>query len=217
MIRYFDFTIRYSQEEYLKLFSLGGLRLNHANKFVEDCLGALVHDPHECSIESYGHGELAMYDNKNKSYKPIANGIITKDKYNCFIFCFTNISKGDFEYGQNYQLNQIVDHNATELRYEKFVVITDKNELVNRIVKTLKDIGFKVDHGPVDYIDLSSYTGALTPFKKDLKYKSQHEYRIVAHNTLNITDKYIDINIGDISDITSEILSVNDDFIFYLN
>ena len=212
----FDFTIRYSKKEYLERFRAGELYFNTIKYFskIEDSsdLKFLIKDEHDCATESWGWKEFDIYDNTYKKYKRLFSGTTTKGSYDGNIFCLTHIRKDNFLVNQIYDMKEIVDHQKTGLGYDNFVIISDLDELIKRLKVALNKQNLNLLYNKVNYIDFNQYIGNLKFFHKDLKYNSQNEFRFyIPRKTFGLKD-VITLNIGDISDITSEILSVNENF-----
>ena len=84
------------------------------------------------------------------------------------------------------------------------VCITNPNEFFLRLDKALKEkynTGYEARY--VEYIDFNEDNCKWGVFKKPIEFSYQNEYRILPH--LRIENEYININIGDISDITKSV------------
>lgn len=69
--------------------------------------------------------------------------------------------------------------------------------------------GGRLFYGPVDYLEFANYTGELTPFNKDERFKYQKEWRYYIDRKANAKDDAFSYDLGDLSDITSEVMDIN--------
>lgn len=81
------------------------------------------------------------------------------------------------------------------------VYITDFKEFLNRFESALnKQLGIGYSRGLVEYVDVNEVNGEWGAFRKPREYDFQSEYRLLINSPIN--DPSIDLDIGDISDIT---------------
>ncbi len=80
------------------------------------------------------------------------------------------------------------------------LIITNVDEFINRISKTVKSKGYKIDGRPVEYFDESIYHGHVGLFKKRNSLEYMKEYRIVI--SAKMDNMPYELFIGDISDIS---------------
>lgn len=81
------------------------------------------------------------------------------------------------------------------------VYITDFREFLNRFESALnKQLGIGYSRGLVEYVDVNEVNGEWGAFRKPREYDYQSEYRLLLDSPIN--DPSIDLDIGDISDIT---------------
>ena len=83
---------------------------------------------------------------------------------------------------------------------EDLIAIKHPKVFLERVIKELKNLGFKnIIHEKVTYYD-NNYSGELGIFKKHERFKGQSEFRIFVPNKDN---KPIKLNIGSLKDIAS--------------
>lgn len=82
------------------------------------------------------------------------------------------------------------------------IMITDTEKFVERIKLAAQKEQLKLWYGKVEYMDIEKLNGNKTPFKKDLKFATDFEYRFyVQTNDKELTDEFR-LLIGDITDIS---------------
>ncbi|WP_018477179.1 hypothetical protein [Pontibacter roseus] len=82
------------------------------------------------------------------------------------------------------------------------LLIYNLQEFVNRIEKSLKELGKEYNISPIHYYDSKTYEGELSPFFKDDRYSYQNEFRLWIPNKV---EHPFEFYIGDISDISHKI------------
>ncbi|HHX59179.1 MAG TPA: hypothetical protein GX707_00315 [Epulopiscium sp.] len=139
----------------------------------------------------------------------IKDDLITTDFSNGFVFCMFGIN-------ENVKSFQFTDKQKQEIFNfgDRALLITDRHEFLKRIFSTAVEKSLKVFHGSVKYYDehvdsvnlLASLTNGMEniAFWKRDKYRYQQEYRFVIQS-VDTTEDYFELNIGDISDISKEI------------
>jgi hypothetical protein len=88
-----------------------------------------------------------------------------------------------------------------------FVLILNTPEFLRRVQEALKALGLQGKAGLVEYYDEANYSGKVGPFLKPRRFAYQKEFRII---TQPGQVPFRDLMIGDISDITSSVLPLND-------
>ena len=85
------------------------------------------------------------------------------------------------------------------------VIIRNISEFLRRMESTAEGNGYRISRGFVEYYDPDSFHGSFSDweaiFRKQNEYMYQQEYRFVI-DTLVIGDRPIDLEIGDIRDIS---------------
>jgi len=80
------------------------------------------------------------------------------------------------------------------------VIIANPIEFIRRVKSAAAALNKSVFHGPVEYVEKSTYHGKMGPFKKYANYDYQREFRFVLTNGSGSPCR---LNIGDIRDITA--------------
>ena len=83
------------------------------------------------------------------------------------------------------------------------MLFTHTPEFLSRVISAAQKQNLPIKAHLVEYYDETKYTGPIGVFRKRSQYSHQCEYRIQLHT--GSTDPFI-LNVGDLSDITSEIL-----------
>ena len=94
--------------------------------------------------------------------------------------------------------------NTNEWPGDHLVLFTNTQEFFNRVVVAAKNHGLRVEGRAVEYYDGTKYSGHTGRFRKRSVFSYQCEYRIVIEPGI---DKELNFEIGDLSDITSEVIS----------
>lgn len=87
---------------------------------------------------------------------------------------------------------------------EHFVLFTDTQAFLDRVVLAAKRQELRIEARPVEYFDESEYSGETGRFRKRSCFAYQREYRIAAEPGLEGPRRF---EIGDLTDITSEVTS----------
>jgi hypothetical protein len=90
---------------------------------------------------------------------------------------------------------------------DSMVLVLNTEEFVNRVVAGAKARNLSGKSKRVEYFDDEAYTGKLDRFRKSKRFAHQREYRIAIDSPG--TDPLV-LDIGDIIDITSEVLQFCD-------
>lgn len=81
------------------------------------------------------------------------------------------------------------------------VVVTDGDEFLRRVESAAKEEGLEVERGLIEYVDESSYTGAMGPFRKFSCFAYQSEFRILTKPGLS-TPRVLEVGpLGDIAQL----------------
>lgn len=120
------------------------------------------------------------------------------ETYRSNVFCLTSISD---------PVSSEIFPSKHEWFGESLVLILNTGEFIRRVVGAAKLQGFAIWWQPVTYYDDGAYTGKLGHFSKAARYSYQKEFRFVIQ-----TDgtKPVTLDVGDISDITSEVIPFED-------
>ena len=90
---------------------------------------------------------------------------------------------------------------------DSIVLIHNTQEFLNRVLAACKAKNLSMKGSLIEYYDEEAYTGKLNRFKKPKQFAHQREFRIAVDSPG--TEPLL-LNIGDITDITSEILAFSD-------
>jgi hypothetical protein len=83
------------------------------------------------------------------------------------------------------------------------IVITNPTKFLGLVKAAADAQGLALRPGLVDYVDLATHDGRLDPFKKDLRFAYQHEFRLMASET---GDDFLDLDVGSLDDIAQRCL-----------
>ena len=90
---------------------------------------------------------------------------------------------------------------------ESMVLVLNTQEFLNRVSAAAKARNLSGKGKLVEYFDDETYTGKLDRFRKSNRFAHQREYRIAIDSP---GDDPLVLDIGDITDITSEVLPFSD-------
>jgi hypothetical protein len=90
---------------------------------------------------------------------------------------------------------------------DSMVLVLNTQEFLNRVVAAAKTRSLSGKCKLVEYFDDEAYTGKLDRFRKSKRFAHQREYRIAIDSP---GDDPLVLDIGDITDITSEVLPFSD-------
>jgi hypothetical protein len=166
-------------------------------------------------LHSSNGGVLKLKDRKNEESYSIDLTYIqmrTRDSslQSVNVYCLYLIQLDDsdsFEFGAKISVDVVNGFGDTA------VLIYDVEEFLHRVVNAAEDKNFSVVHRIVKYLNLRDYTGDLGPFKKDITFSHQCEYRIAVgrHERDN---KPVKLNIGPLDGVAimikaSDVQSLN--------
>lgn len=110
------------------------------------------------------------------------------------LYCLYKINFLEKPIGETFYINTKMSEFG-----EYFVLIHEPHEFLRRVKQKLTTLGLSFEGNPVQYLDLSKYTGKKSVFQKGLEYEYQQEYRIYIKNK---TANPLSIEIGCIEDIS---------------
>jgi hypothetical protein len=102
--------------------------------------------------------------------------------------------------------NQILTPKLLEFG-EYFICIRNTPEFIQRVTQSLFSHKLEGRMGFVQYYDDTTYSGKITPFDKPDRFSYQKEFRFVVSPG---TDPFLNLEIGNITDITSPVLPLSD-------
>lgn len=209
----FFFVKIFSKKAHAEDFLRGTLysnRLAFFKKFEEDAK-ANRSDRHEAVVGWYQPDKISLNLNGREMKDLVAPVSLQMLKHNDLnVFCIYAAHSGPFEV--------ITDENIFDLRdYLKIpsdclelgdyaVVVTQAKTFIDRVRGTVKDEGFGLKAGLVEYYDPTVFSGGFSEdeavFRKRKEFQHQREYRF-SFDTDTPGDEPLKLNIGDISDIAS--------------
>jgi|SRR5690606_2541945 len=167
-------------------------------------------DRFECGQSVFQFTELSV--KVNDRYTPVLKdgfAVFDNGRYRGNVFCtyFINIPVDEISSVDQYPLN--IESPIASTDIDSFMIISNIEELTRRMERKVADEGERLFYGPVDYLEFASYAGELTPFNKDVRFKHQKEWRYYIGRTANSKADARRYDLGDLSDITSEVMDIN--------
>jgi hypothetical protein len=128
----------------------------------------------------------------------VVGPVVIGADYGCNVFCMYSITKSTDLVPISPKIKSFGD---------SFVMITKTQEFIGRLHAAANRAGFKCEYRLVEYIDVSARTGRTGLFRKPSDFAYQNEYRFAV-----LTDDLdpIRLNLGSLSDITTEVLPTRD-------
>jgi hypothetical protein len=123
---------------------------------------------------------------------------IRLDKAPCNIYCMFAITK---------PASPLVDQRNLEGDWDSFVVILNTTTFLNRMCSAAARKRFSYEFRGVEYHDPTNYSGETGPFWKPNTLSYQNEFRFIVRPG---SASPIDLKIGSLADITSEVLPLPD-------
>jgi hypothetical protein len=90
---------------------------------------------------------------------------------------------------------------------DSFVVIQHTASFLDRMCSAAATQGFYYESGRVQYYDPINYSGETGPFRKPATFSYQNEFRFIVRPG---SSSPINLEIGSLADITSEVLPLSD-------
>lgn len=207
----FFFVKIFSNKNHAEDFLNGVLysnRLSFFRKFEED-EQANRGDKHEAVIGWYQPKKITVVINGQKIKDlaaPISLQMIQHNDLN--IFCIYGAHSGPFK--------EVKDEKILELKEylkispdclalgEYAVVVTQAKSFIDRVIKSVKNKGFGLKAGLVEYYDSDVFSGSFSEddamFRKRKEFEHQREYRF-SFDTGSSGDDPLKLQVGDIRDI----------------
>jgi hypothetical protein len=151
-------------------------------------IGEFLFDPHVPGIDRFH-----VYGAPDGLVGPVR--IALDRTSSCNIFCMFAVNK---------PVVGPIFPRAHEWPGDHFVLFTNTQEFFNRVVVAAKNQGLRVEGRAVEYYDEAKYSGQTGRFRKRSVFSYQREYRISVEPGI---DGPLRFEIGDLSDITSEVIS----------
>jgi hypothetical protein len=119
------------------------------------------------------------------------------DKAPCNIYCMFAITE---------PASPLVDQRNLEGDWDSFVVILNTATFLDRMCSAAAREGFSYELRDVEYYDPTNYSGETGPFWKPNTLSYQKEFRFIVRPG---SGSPIDLEIGSLADITSEVLPLS--------
>lgn len=78
------------------------------------------------------------------------------------------------------------------------IIVTSPARFLERAKAAADARELRLGYGPVKYIHLAAHDGELDPFKKDVRFAYQHEFRLMSSET---GDDFVNLDVGSLDDI----------------
>ena len=201
---------KFSKRAYLADFRDGTLHMNSQQYFSElENTNSVKGDKFEGTDQIHQPKDiksLRIIDNERGTAMEFGSNIlagpllINFGHFHYNLFCMHTVT--------NYpEKNTLLVDERNFLFGDFFLVITNNQELVNRISSSVKAANLEVLYGPVEYHDASDYSGETGPFWKTDIHSYQREFRIVVYPG---SSNPIRLSIGSLEDITTPIYPLAD-------
>lgn len=202
--------IRFNTREVIDITRKGNIRLTSLKKYrdmYKESADEVIGDPYEGQLYIHS-GQVTIFPSGEK--RCISDGAIPTINQDDFVLCMFGINpnKQSFIKFTEKQIKQLAD------RYDTAMVITDVQEFGKRLFEAASNKGLVVRAGFVSYyndkvdegsklVDLLSNGIENIVFYKRNMYSYQQEFRFTISNQTG--DDFLDLPIGDITDITEAI------------
>ena len=200
--------LKLGQKEHLEMLRKGLLHMNSLAYFTKLESDAARGDPYEGTdaiLQPCDIGEF-LFDPHLPGMEPFhvngaPDGLVGPVRFtlhrtsSCNIFCMFAVSK---------PVVGPVFSKKHEWPGDHFLLFTNTQEFFNRVVVAAKNHVLRVEGRAVEYYDGTKYSGQTGRFRKRSVFSYQCEYRIVVEPGV---DGPFPFEIGDLSDITSEVIS----------
>jgi len=208
--------IKIKSREIIDKIRAGSFYMSSLRKYREmyaECGDDTIGDPNEGKVIIHD----AMFVSEEMGLcEQVTDQPIATVNENDFVFCMfgVNPNKHDKFLFSEEQKQKLIGFDDTAM------IVTDVYEFCRRIAKAAEKRNLKISSGFVNYYDetvdnVNLYINLITKgtenivFHKTKKYEYQQEYRFTIPN--NTGDDYLELDIGDISDIT-EVFSTEEMF-----
>lgn len=205
---YIHLMIKFGKSSYLPKFrSHGRFRMGTFQSYRMSENGE-IGDPNEGAhkIEQHHNVTISKLNPSTNTYEKVAHSknVITRHFNQIYeesrIFCMYYAT---IDAKEDIRLSDIIDVNLlNNFGYDHVVVIHDLKAFYKRLDSYFDEAEIDYRRGNVEYIDFSNGVTTLTPFKKDIRYSHQQEFRLCIQG-ISGDDPY-DVEIGSLSDISFE-------------
>lgn len=201
--------VKIKSHEMIEKIRAGSFYMNSLKVYrdmYKDCKDNVVGDPYEGKLIVH---DAALHIPECAITKALNDYIFPTVNENDFVFCMFGVNP-----------NRYCSFNFTEEQKQKLLgfddtalVITDSDEFIRRIENAAVAKNLKITHRFVNYYDKKAddvwrfisllYGTENIVFHKIEEYSYQQEYRFTIQNYTNAD--FLELDIGDISDITTEL------------
>lgn len=201
--------IKIGREEHLKRFrNEGMLHCETLDFFAEIEDGRRRGDKMENATKFFNKSNhvLTIFDENDKSKNMKINLVkahFSEKNQAINLFCLYKVDINEYEENKPFMLEQKF---CEEAWGSHFVIITQPENFIKQLEKKVNNLNLAMISDVVRYKDLANYKGDNDGFIKDESYSYQKEFRIKIKNN---EAKCIDIFIGDISNITLPLYSLD--------
>jgi len=201
--------IKVGKEEHLQKFQNEGmLHCETLDYFANIEDGSRRGDKTETATEFFNNANyiLTIFDkiDSNKSIKiKLQKAHFSEQKQPINLFCLYAVNIFDHEENTPFILEQRFNEKEWGTH---FIIITQAQTFVERVKTVLVEMKLGMISDFVRYVDLANYKGENDGFIKDESYSYQKEFRI---RIKNYESKCIDIFVGNLSEVTSSIYSLD--------
>jgi hypothetical protein len=203
---YSSHLIKIGQEEHIDSLIKGKMYMKNLKYYKgQETENEQRYDCNEGDVFQYKSVDIEFSDVGKNDFKKLGVGDIrVKDNeiLNNPIFCMFSITNNNFDKRLKDQYIYSLDSDL--LKFGDYsLLINDTKEFYKRINNKMSEIKKSYRYSSIEYVDYSVYDGLLGPFRKDIEYKKQKEWRLWIYDLL-VEDHYI-LDIGSIKDISIKV------------
>ncbi len=197
---------KFGQRPHIEQFRSGMLYMNTQKYFAEreDDAGlrtdpdeglGFIHQP--CVIQSL----VVSWDDKQVDLAPHLTGALKgrRTDNQCNLFCMFNLTRIESD-------RPVIDPRNHGFG-DSYIVVTNTQEFIDRVNRAAKTAGLDVECNLIEYVDIKSYSGEISPFQKSSEYAFQQEFRIAVYPGSTAP---IHLQVGNLEDITSPVMPVSE-------
>lgn len=192
--------IKFSERKYIQELQEGKIYMNTLEYF-RNCENEVHKDNLEGADALHQADRIVSLTIEATNIKPI---ILTKDsglinfsmgsEHNRYINIYCMYLWTIIRDKQSEIDNRLLEFGDTAL------IITNRNEFIRRVLKSVKQEGYNCQYGLIEYFDEETFHGDVGIFKKRKSFEYMNEFRIAV--AARMDNKPYILNIGSISDIS---------------
>lgn len=189
--------MRSSERKYLEQMRSKGEIFMHSLTWFTTCPDENRRDEHETvskiePIDTEKYPYLFFKpDGKEEFRLNLTKATINTHGYYGYIFCMHYLTDKTLDTPLNF-----------DLKDRCVLMITNTDEFIKRLKSAAEEKQLKMWYGAVEYLDIKNLKDDKTPFKKDLKFAPDVEYRFYIQINDKEPEDELRLYIGDISDIS---------------